>query len=188
MKLAKNILRKHSEIAFTLLELLIVLAIIALLASITFGTAGAVKEARMKSTAKAELTLLSQALESYKFQYGDYPITSESEENSLTLSKSLLGYKDAKYTKSFIDASRVYYEGDIPIEYDYSSMEFIRFIDPWGNSYQYFYKDSSEWDNFDFILYSKGPNGMDLTLPKDGLIDYDFNNTEENADNIYIQN
>jgi len=60
---------------FTLVELLTVIAIIAVLSSLTFGLVRGSKQRASLARAKAELSALSQALEAYKRHYGDYPQT-----------------------------------------------------------------------------------------------------------------
>ena len=65
--------QQPTERAFTLIELLTVISIIAILSAITFGVVKGVNDRAAIAQAKAELASLAQALESYKMQYGDYP-------------------------------------------------------------------------------------------------------------------
>lgn len=60
---------------FSLLELLAVMTIIAILATITFTITTGVRERGRRAQAKAELAVLASALEQYKNQYGEYPHT-----------------------------------------------------------------------------------------------------------------
>lgn len=60
---------------FTLIELLTVMAILAILASITITVGRGVQERARIARAKADLAVLAAALESYKAQHGDYPWT-----------------------------------------------------------------------------------------------------------------
>lgn len=64
-------------LAFTLIELLTVIAIIGILSAITFGVGGAVRERAKIQQARTELATLSTALENYKRQFGDYPRTGD---------------------------------------------------------------------------------------------------------------
>jgi prepilin-type N-terminal cleavage/methylation domain-containing protein len=71
-------LRDHSSFratraAFTLMELLIVIAIIAVLAGLIFATAGYVQKNGKRSRAEAEIAALTAALENYKADNGAYP-------------------------------------------------------------------------------------------------------------------
>ena len=58
---------------FTLVELLMVIAIIMILASATFGLYRGVANARMKARARGEVQRIIVACESFKKTYGDYP-------------------------------------------------------------------------------------------------------------------
>jgi prepilin-type N-terminal cleavage/methylation domain-containing protein len=59
--------------AFTLIELLTVMAIVGILTAITLGTVGGIRERAKISLCRTELATIAAALESYKRQYGDYP-------------------------------------------------------------------------------------------------------------------
>lgn len=62
----------------------------------------------------------------------------------------------------------------------------LAFLDPWGNPYIYVYnKSSNAWDNFGYVLYSKGPDGKEVTPSTNGVITDDIRNESVNADNIY---
>jgi prepilin-type N-terminal cleavage/methylation domain-containing protein len=64
--------RTHS--AFTVVELLIVIAIILVLAGLILATSGYVQTKGKRSRAEAEIAALSAALENYKADNGIYPI------------------------------------------------------------------------------------------------------------------
>lgn len=188
-------------VGYTLVEVLVVLAVIVILAGITFGTAAGIQSARMKSIAKAEISLISKSLSRFHAKHGDYPITQGIENNAVTLSKALLGWKvfqgnpvqmvDLKEAPSdgirpFIELSKLLYEGDLPYS-DKMIPSNVRLIDPWGNAYVYAYKESEEWDNFSFVLYSKGSDGADVKLEADGVLSTSFKNLNKNMDNIYLE-
>lgn len=59
--------------AFTLLELLTVMAIIIVLAALIIGGVGYAQRRGATERAKAEVAALSVALESYKIDHGEYP-------------------------------------------------------------------------------------------------------------------
>jgi prepilin-type N-terminal cleavage/methylation domain-containing protein len=88
MPIARHPRRSH---AFTLLELLTVMAIMAILASITFGVIRSTKQRANIARTKSELTLLVQALEEYKRHYGDYPQTGPSAANSQRVTSTTAG-------------------------------------------------------------------------------------------------
>jgi len=59
---------------FTLVELLIVMAIIGILAALTIKTMGGMQHAANRKRASSEMAALTTALESYKAEYGNYPL------------------------------------------------------------------------------------------------------------------
>jgi type II secretory pathway pseudopilin PulG len=63
----------RSEASFTIIELLIVIAIIVILAGLILSTAGYVQKKGARSRAEAEIAAISAALESYKADNGIYP-------------------------------------------------------------------------------------------------------------------
>src|SRR4051812_40222888 len=59
--------------AFTLIELLAVVAIMAILSGIAIGTIQGMQSRAAAGRAKAELAVIATALEEFKRTYGDYP-------------------------------------------------------------------------------------------------------------------
>jgi prepilin-type N-terminal cleavage/methylation domain-containing protein len=59
--------------AFTLIEILIVIGIIAVLAAMVFPITGAVKRTQIRTRARGELVQLETAIEAYKSRLGYYP-------------------------------------------------------------------------------------------------------------------
>jgi len=72
-KTARGEVRFTSDSAFTLVELLTVIAIIGVLAAFILAVAGGVKKTEYISTATAQMNKIEAALERYKSQYGTYP-------------------------------------------------------------------------------------------------------------------
>jgi prepilin-type N-terminal cleavage/methylation domain-containing protein len=64
---------RNPSTAFTLIELLIVIAIIAILASLVFPVVGAINKKKQISRAQTELQALAQAIEGYHTKLGFYP-------------------------------------------------------------------------------------------------------------------
>ncbi|MBL9215157.1 MAG: type II secretion system protein GspG [Opitutaceae bacterium] len=163
--------------AFTLIELLAVLALLGLLAGlVATGVAQAVERAR-SDRAEAELAVLAAALEEYRRAFGDYPRT----DSGAGLLAALLGKKDPGMApieaRPLLDISRftvVGGEGD------------SRLLDPWGLPYAYAYRvPDSGWVNPLYVLCSRGPDGA--MAP--GLVAGGFpeRRAGENADNRYAE-
>jgi prepilin-type N-terminal cleavage/methylation domain-containing protein len=156
--------------AFTLIELLTVIAIIAILAAITFGVVKGVNERAAIGQAKAELSSIAQALEAYKQQYGDYPQTGSftpagvngtpnvgsitSASAQAVLLNALVGKAGPKGNvlrrpggRTLIEISKFALEtADLPALEPTPVTSAVTLInnallDPWGRRYMYFYKN-----------------------------------------------
>ena len=189
---------------FTLIELLMVIAVILILAGITFGISRGVQNAQARAKAKAELATISQAIEQYKSRYGDYPwLLSSDPYRTKNLAYALSGRVVIKNVSGTPTAVVITDEDEV--EGNPKFLDLTKFstteesgavndiLDPWGNSYRYYYKwDNSlnTWDIFGYHLFSTGPNGdsadsaiqgkMDLST---GVLDDDFRDTA-NAEGI----
>jgi type II secretion system protein G len=103
--------------AFTLVELLVVVAIIAILAGLTLSTLGYVNKKGAESRAKAEVAALSTAIDNYKTEFGSYPASNN-------LYSELTGRGDLNSSKMFFEPSPGIVSGS-------------QFVDPWGSPYKY---------------------------------------------------
>ena len=73
---------------FTLVELLVVISIITLLAGLTISTMGGAQTSAARNRARAEISALSLAIESYKVDNGDYPRDTNTDTLDATKSSS----------------------------------------------------------------------------------------------------
>lgn len=194
--------------AFTLIELLTVMAIIGILAGITFGVFRGVKERSSIQQARTELAALSTALENYKRQYGDYPQTGAINTAGVESSPALgsidtnwsqaalfnalggkIGPKLANFSngKVFVELAKFRLEtANLPVLTNDTTVD-NAFLDPWGRRYVYAYRSATvpgTWTAPSFALFSAGPDGKvksgDPT--NTGAIDYA---DVDNIDNIY---
>lgn len=195
--------------AFTLIELLTVIAIIGILSAITFGAVRAVRERAKISQARTELATLSAALGNFKRQYGDYPQTGDlnlagvngppdlgsisTNDAQAALFNALAGKLGPKLDplsggKVFIELAKFTLEtADLPDLGNATPVE-NALLDPWGRRYLYVYRRKSspvDWKAPSFVLYSAGPDGLaGTTVGADGaetVVD-----AAQAADNIYL--
>ena len=154
-----NMSRHRSPISgFTLIELMTVIAIIAILAGLILGIAGyAVKKADV-SRAMADMEKIKNALEEYRVAYGSYP-TNTVANNSSNWVSALWQEQQFLVLKGWNDTTKVY-----------------QAVDPWGNDYRYFHVSvtnvnfpvyaTNNNSRFGYDLWSEGPDKLD---PSDNI-------------------
>ncbi len=191
--------------AFTLIELLTVIAIIGVLTAITFGVVKGVKQRSYISQARTELATLAQALEAYKKQYGDYPQTGQSSTNPNgaadkddpegQLFNALAGKLGPRLTalqgRQFVELAKFRLQSadpaDLPTPGNDDAVD-NALMDPWGRLYLYHYRTTAAggggWNRSSYILYSVGPDGnAGVTVSNvGGIVQED---AEQSADNLY---
>ena len=93
---------RPGKAAFTLVELMAVITIIVILAGLVVGGLGYVTDKQAKSKANVQIALLSKALEAYKLDMGNYPLTADTTTGLLNSAASLyipLFYEGYDYSK-----------------------------------------------------------------------------------------
>jgi len=136
--------------AFTLIELIIVIAIIIVLAGLILSTVGYVQKKGARSRTETEIAAMSAALESYKADNGIYPRNSATDNldarasgdpttyqaASLYLYDSLFGATNGSRTPNSGARSYFVFKPNMLSPADQTqNVEYIR--DPFGNSYGY---------------------------------------------------
>ncbi|HZE58725.1 MAG TPA: type II secretion system protein [Chthoniobacterales bacterium] len=138
--------------AFTLIELLIVMAIIIVLAGLILATANYVQKKGYRSRAEAEIAAISAALENYKADNGVYPSTPETNalmpnkmgdpnaadyiKASLALYKLISGDADNSNDRSAeLKSYFTFKPNQLSPTLQTQAVTYIR--DPFGNSYGY---------------------------------------------------
>jgi general secretion pathway protein G len=189
-------------------ELLVVLAVLAVLATIIPRVGDGVRERARLDRARGELAALAEALERYRAAHGDYPRVREGEDDALRLWRALEGLdlpdgRRASAPRALL-AGGVFELGDpgslrplggteVPVAAVY--------LDPWGQPYRYAYRRGAAdatWRRAGFLLLSTGPSGAAATeagrreaprLPPDGRLDEAYFNPESadapTHDNIF---
>lgn len=188
---------------FTLVEILIVIAIIGILAAITLTVNNAVKNSQRKARTRGDISNMMTYLENFKSTYGLYPMSSGSADDvdwrrtfydCLTGNKvykiindkvELVAYdshlsagKTSAVRRSFVTDANLLTARDtagtpLPETEQY-------FVDGWENPYVYRYNKLSggqpnrEWVNPSYLLISAGPTYNDPVSDDD----YFFGNME----------
>ena len=123
--------------AFTLIEIMLVVIIIGVLAAMVIPKfAGISHESRLKRV-HADVQSIKTALGIFELRYGHYPNDEEGGLKALVFKPPTINNDDWKQTLDKIP------------------------LDPWGEQYIYLSGDNRINNNFDFNIYSKGPNKID---------------------------
>jgi len=128
--------REHAK-GFTLVELLVVLAILGLLAAVAVPQVLKHLEGAKVSTAKTSIEGFSSALDLYRVDVGHYPSTAEGLKALVSAPPGGVGW-NGPYVKK---ASHL--------------------IDPWGHPFQY----KSPGDHGDYDIFSLGPDSAKHDTP-----------------------
>lgn len=161
---------------FSLIELLIVIAIIAILAGLTIGSFQFVGSKQKFSTAEVQVNLLSNALEEYKLDNGAYPDSPNGNNSSNDLFLALYWDTDDDGEGADTDTDQKIYLSELDPNSDKQIWLSGRdgsatIVDPWGEPYIYRNGSDPSARNPDFDLISGGP-------------DRDENTEGDNVDNF----
>jgi prepilin-type N-terminal cleavage/methylation domain-containing protein len=137
---------------FTLVEMLAVLAIVAVLAGMIFPAVQLARRRASEKAAKATIERLKLALEQYANDFGDYPPTSLSElgvktngvnEGNESLVRCLSTRRERGPYFVFEEKDLANLDQDRltsdPTGSTIESKELFEIVDPWGNPYVYFH-------------------------------------------------
>jgi general secretion pathway protein G len=91
-----------AQCAFTIVELLIVIAIVLLLAGLILATSGYVQTKGRRSRAEAEIAAISAALENYKADNGIYPIDTANGTTNTLDARTMLNPTAAQYAAASV--------------------------------------------------------------------------------------
>ncbi len=130
---------RQAAAAFTLIEMLVVIGIIVMLASLVVVNIGNIFGGSQKDIAKLFVTQSMQApLNAYRIHMGDFPSTAEGLQALITPPAN----RAERWRGPYLQESK------LP-------------LDPWGEPYQYRYPGVKNKNGYD--LWSKGPDKADGT-------------------------
>jgi prepilin-type N-terminal cleavage/methylation domain-containing protein len=145
--------KRRYKLAFTLIEVLIVIAVIVVLTGLILTTIGYVQKKEARARAETEIAAISAACESYKADNGIYPAnpdtnTLDARTNldpsaavysaaSLFLYEQLAGVTSA--SRSAIPSGKIYFtfKANMLLPAPPSTADITAIRDPFGNSYGY---------------------------------------------------
>jgi general secretion pathway protein G len=172
MKIFGRLMTPSNSHAFSVLELLTVLAVMAALASLVIGAGRYAVESSNLARARGELAAVEIALATYQARCGDFPRT----ENPAELLQALIGRRDPQGRSISIPPMlqlRLFTvsRGSDPFRDDSAQL-----LDPWERPYRYIYHPAATGSVSSYSLYSAGPDGIDSTGDRE---------RPENRDNVY---
>ncbi|NDB96360.1 MAG: hypothetical protein EBZ78_09410 [Verrucomicrobia bacterium] len=133
---------RYSVAAFTLVELLGVITIIAVLAGLTLGGAGAIRRHGATSQAKSEVAALQAACQRYFAENNAYPVTTSVDPSSSVTPTAYTAAGQILFTNLVGSATltgttttKRYFEPKATMVNTTASPNY--FIDPWGYAYGY---------------------------------------------------
>ncbi len=165
---------KTSRSAFTLVELLTVIAIIAVLMGILFPTIGAAIESAKKTQAKNDELQIVNAVKAYYTEYGKYPTASTSDTEVADTGPLLSELRiPSGFTPTMNPRKIVFLEVPDAKNYGQANKEKSgisklsgKWLDPWGNPYKVML--DADYDNKLANPYSQNA-GNPGTPPNGGL-------------------
>lgn len=191
------LIRSHqfrATFGFTILELVAALGIMAVLASVVVVGLGGLMPASKSKRASTDIVRIQQALESYKGDFGEYPkrvaVEGASPSMEAILFNALAGTLAPNGSlgnfSSRLDRYALEFENEtFPIVGAEPDLAANALVDPWGNAYQYrFDPVDPSWENFNYVLFSAGPDGLFAEVTDEGQKNEGQAN---NLDNIYAQ-
>lgn len=129
----QSVKRRRRRSGFTLMEVLLVMAILVIIGSIATVTYTGIKGRQNKNAAMVQIKNLKNAVEIYQLQVGTAPSNLEELRTGPTNQSLAKDFKPGEI-----------WDEEIP-------------VDPWGNKYVYKYDSQTE----KVMIYSVGPNGTD---------------------------
>ncbi|MCC5021462.1 MAG: type II secretion system protein GspG [Candidatus Synoicihabitans palmerolidicus] len=159
---------------FTLIEIVVVIAIVAVLAAIVLNVSAGVQRRAAVDRVQAELAVLDAGLEAYRRVFGSYPQMS----GGAVLLAALNGR--AGPTGGAIVQAPIVLLAAFTLREDDPAAPGNVLLDPWDQPYVY--QPYTSGPRRSYRLYSIGPDGRDQPATSAGGID---ENDPANLDNIY---
>lgn len=159
--------------AFTLVEVMVVVAIVVILMTVVFGGFSYVQLLQSESRAKNTVNRMSMHLQEYYAAYGSYPDPGKDPETSSNaLYMALFGDYDNNGTPD--EGAIIFYEDLDPQQSaGQKGRKFVEnrggvyvILDPWGKPYRYRlgFNHGGDGEDPDFDIWSLGPDSRNETI------------------------
>lgn len=162
----RSALHRPAKRGFTLIELVVVIGIIGILATLIFAVGGGVRERQNRTRAQADMATIANALEAFKARYGEYPpvanpgyTTAARDANAIQLYRALtgkmayqrqssgvMGFVPVAEGRAFLDAGRfTLIDTANPANQNPDPEgDNTALMDPWGRPYVYYFATLAE--------------------------------------------
>lgn len=179
---------------FSVFEIIGVIAVITIIMTMLVMSLGGIRPAADSKAAQSEIILIQQALEAYKSRFGEYPkrvtVGGSNPSMEVILFNALMGTlvpngKLGNFS-SVLDRNNLSFATtNFPLVGGTPALADNQLLDPWGVPYQYRYDpENASWENFSYVLFSAGPNGIYTDVTAEGQIN---DSGAGNQDNIYAE-
>ena len=179
---------------FSLFEIIGVMAVITIIMTMLVMSLGGIRPAADSKAAQSEIILIQQALEAYKSRFGEYPkkvtVGGSNPSMEVILFNALMGTLASNGKlgnfSSVLDRNNLSFATtNFPLVGGTPALADNQLLDPWGVPYQYRYDPvDASWENFSYVLFSAGPNGIYTDVTAEGQIN---ESDAGNQDNIYAE-
>ena len=179
---------------FSVFEIIGVMAVIAIIMTMLVMSLGGIRPAADSKAAQSEIILIQQALEAYKSRFGEYPkkvtLGGSNPSMEVILFNALMGTLASNGKlgnfSSVLDRNNLSFATtNFPLVGGTPALADNQLLDPWGVPYQYRYDPvDASWENFSYVLFSAGPNGIYTDVTAEGQIN---ESGAGNQDNIYAE-
>ena len=170
------------------------MAVITIIMTMLVMSLGGIRPAADSKAAQSEIILIQQALEAYKSRFGEYPkkvtVGGSNPSMEVILFNALMGTLASNGKlgnfSSVLDRNNLSFATtNFPLVGGTPALADNQLLDPWGVPYQYRYNPvDASWENFSYVLFSAGPNGIYTDVTAEGQIN---ESGAGNQDNIYAE-
>ena len=150
--------KSKTSAAFTLVELLVVISIIAILAGLSFPAVNGAMDSAKKTQAKSQAVQIAAAVTAYEMEYGKLPTFT-----GTTVDNTLVGILTASNSRGIVFLeSQEWKKGK-------GGTNSVGYCDPWDSTKPYAIALDTDYDNKVAVSTNGGASGSELIMKKVGV-------------------